>query len=259
MATTLVKEVFHRAGILLNDLSPQFRRWTETELVFWANDGQRAIAKFVPVASSRVDAVLLAQGTRQSIAKILAASIKPGDGSTPIDVYGLALNDVVRNMGADGTVPSVAISVVARELLDAQSRAWHGSRPSRVIEHYTYDPTTPQTFYVFPPAAASTWVELNYSADPTPIPQPAQAGAYGKDGASTLAISVGDRWAEDLVNYIVARAWMKDAEHAGNGANVQLYAGLFLNSINAQVAALTGTNPNLRTLPFAPEPIAAAS
>lgn len=259
MATTLVKEVFHRAGILLNDLNPQFRRWTELEFVYWLNDGQRAIAKYVPIAATRVDAVKLAKGSRQSLALIQAASIVPGDGSTPADVQGLSLTDIVRNMGIDGATPGASISVVSRELLDAYSRMWHASRASRVIEHYTYDPTTPQHFYVYPPAAEGVWVEINYCADPKPVPAPAQAGAYGKDGASTQTITLDDRWADDLLNYVVARAWMKDAEHAGNAASVQLYSGLFINSINAQVAALTGKNPNLRNLPFAPEPAAAAS
>lgn len=260
MAGPLVKDLLYRASVQLKDLSPQFVRWSAKELVCALNDGQRAIAKYVPIAGSRIDTVKLVAGTRQSIAHIPAASIKPGDGSTPADVHGLFLNDIVRNMGAAGTTPGAAVFVASREALDAVSRLWHASRPASSIEHYTFDPRTPQAFYVYPPVpAAGLWVELSLIASPADVPLPASDADYAEDSDSTQAISLDARWADDLLNYILARAWMKDAEEAANAANVQLYTSLFINSINAQVAALTGQNPNLKTLPFTPDVPGAAS
>jgi len=61
------------------------------------------------------------------------------------------------------------------------------------------------------------------------------------------------------VNYTCARAFMKDAQFANNGPAAANYTSLFAGSLNAKVTALTGNNPNLQRLPFAPEPIGAAS
>lgn len=260
MAGALVRDVLYRVSGQLLDLAPQFVRWTEKELVFALNDGQRAIAKYVPIAGSRIDTIKLNAGSRQSIAHIPAASIKPGDGSTPADVHGLFLNDIVRNMGADGLTPGASVSVAARDALDAFYRLWHTKTGAKAIDHYTFDPRTPQHFYVYPPlAAGGAWVEASLIAAPKDVPLPQAPGDYAHNGASEQAISLDDRWLDDLVNYILARAWMKDAEGAANAANVQLYTGLFINSINAQVQALTGQNPNLKLLPFAPDVPAAAS
>ena len=44
-ATILVADALYRASTQLQDMKPQFTRWTERELVMWLNDGQRAIAK----------------------------------------------------------------------------------------------------------------------------------------------------------------------------------------------------------------------
>lgn len=259
MASALVKDVLYRVSGQLLDLKPQFLRWTEKELVLALNDGQRAIAKYVPIAGSRIDTIKLAAGSRQSIAHIPAASIKPGDGSTPADVHGLFLNDIVRNMGADGLTPGASVSVCPRDALDAFSRLWHAKANAKAIDHYTFDPRTPQAFYVYPPVASGVWVEASIIAAPKDIPLPASPGGYAHDAASVQQISIDDRWLDDLMNYILARAWMKDAEDASNAANVQLYSGLFINSINAQVQALTGQNPNLKLLPMTADIPAAAS
>ena len=88
-------------------------------------------------------------------------------------------------------------------------------------------------------------------ADPVLIPH-ATEGTYGWEGSSTVSISIDDKYVDDLMNYIMARAFMKDAEWAANPAMAQNYTSLFVGSINAQVTALTGVNPNLQSLPFNP-------
>jgi hypothetical protein len=50
----------------------------------------------------------------------------------------------------------------------------------------------------------------------------------------------------------MARAFMKDAEWAANPQMAQSYTSMFVGSVNAQAAALTGANPNLQSLPFNP-------
>lgn len=255
MGTTLVRDVFYRASSQLNDLSPQFTRWKQRELVDAANDGQRAIAKYMPSSSARVDAVKLTAGSKQSIERVLAASILPGDGSTAADVNGTYFQTAIRNMGTSGQTPGSVIRVIDREVLDTGTPDWHlpaaGSYAG--VRGVVFDPRFPKVFYVWPaiPAGTTWWIEQSMLADPVLIPHTAE-NTYAWDGSSTATISIDDKYVDDLLNYIMARAFMKDAEWAANPAMAQNYTTMFVGSINAQVTALTGVSPNLQSLPFNP-------
>lgn len=248
-ATVLVKDLLYQVSTQLHDLAPQFTRWTEKELVGWLNDGQRAIAKYMPSSCSRVDVIKLVPGTRQSIELISAARILPGDGSTPVDVNGIALLDVRRNMGVNGITPGDAIRIVDMEILDSIYPNWHTK--SGTPTQYAFKPVTPKTFYVSPgvPTDDTVWVEASLIALPTPI---VSTGSLGFGGSSTVKISVSDTYTDDLINYILARAYMKDAEFAANGNLASAHTTLFTGSINAQTAALTGVSANLQSLPLNP-------
>ena len=124
-AITLVKDVLYQVSVQLHDINPQFNRWTSRELVSWLNDGQRAIAKYVPTSCSRVDAVKLQPGTKQNIDSVTSASIVPGDGSSAVNVQGNALQSVIRNMGVNGQTPGKAIRITDRETLDVNDPNWH--------------------------------------------------------------------------------------------------------------------------------------
>lgn len=264
MGTILVKEAVWRVSTLLHDVAPQFARWPEIEIVQWLNDAQLAITKFLPSACSRVDAIKLQAGTLQRIDNIPAANCKPGDGSSPsAPILGTMLLDVLCNMGSDGVTPGKAIRLLqdGREVLDTQNPDWH-TQTAASSSLYVFDPRTPKYFHVFPgvSGAALRWVRVAYAAQPIKIPDGGAAGSelYAYGGSNTTVISVSDDHIDDLVNYVCARAFMKNAQFAGNGPNAQAYTALFTGSLNAKVTAITGNNPNLKQLPFAPEPIGAA-
>lgn len=260
MPTVLVKDVLWRVAALLQDQTPQFQRWTEHELVDWLNDGQLAITKYMPSACSRIDSVRLKAGSRQSIESIAAVDCKPGDGSTPTTpVMGNQLLDVIRNMGGDGATPGKSIRLTERRVLDSTTPTWH-TITAAAVSSFMYDPQTPKYFYVTPALSGPAWVEIAFTALPARITNTALPGAeaYAFAGSSTTTISISDENVDELTNYVVARANMKDAEWA-DGNKAASFAGMFLNSLNARVAALTGSNPQLKTLPFAPEPLARAS
>ena len=262
--TILVREALRRVSVLLQDISPQFINYPEQQAVDALNDAHLAIAKYLPGACSRKDVVKLRPGTQQSIEAIVAADCKPGDGSTPTStVRGISLLGVERNMGADGLTPGRVVRVVSREVLDAQDPDWHlASRQAAAVKCYTYDPLTPLYFSVTPPvhASAQVWATLSYNAEPIRIPNNGAPGSemYLADGASATTIQVRDEFIDELVYYVVARANMKDAEWADSNKAAH-FTNLWLGSINAKVIALTGNNPNLKRLPFAPEPIRRAS
>jgi hypothetical protein len=255
MGATLVRELFYRASAQLNDLSPQFTRWKQRELVDASNDGQRAIAKYIPSSSSRVDSVKLASGSRQSIERIPAASIIPGDGLSPSDVNGTYFQAAIRNMGANGLTPGAPIRVIDREVLDTTTPDWHTPPTGAYagVRGVVFDPRFPKFYYVWPavPTGTNWWIEQSMLADPVLIPH-ASEGVYAWDGTSNVTISIDDKYVDDLLTYIMARAFMKDAEWAANPQMAQSYTSMFVGSVNAQAAALTGANPNLQSLPFNP-------
>lgn len=265
--TITVREVLRRVSSTLMDSDPQFTRYTEREMVDFLNDAQRAIHKYLPASCSRVDAVRLKPGTLQSIESIPAAFCKPGDGSTPaVPIIGSMLLDVICNMGADGTVPGRAVRPIpdGRETLDALDPAWHSADGATAITGYMYDPKAPRHFHVTPPVHASTqvWVRMSYVAAPLAIPNTGtpESPVFHASGASTLAISVHDEHVDDLHDYMCARLLMKNSQFAAStGMSAASFVALFTSSINAKAATITGNNPNLKKLPFAPEPIGSAS
>jgi hypothetical protein len=263
-ATVLVREALRRVSGLLEDTTPQFYRWSETRLVDYLNDAQLALAKFLPASCARIDAIKLKPGTRQSIELIAAVDCKPGDGSTPAaPIIGMQFLGATRNMGADGLTPGRAVRITDRKTLDAIDPDWH-TRPNRdgVISGFLANPNTPKYFYVTPPvpAAPSVWLEVEQLAQPIKVPNTGTEGAelYLAGGASTTLLSVSDEHVDDVVNYCVARAHMEPNEWA-NPQKADRFANLFVGSLNAKVMAMTGVNPNLKRLPFAPQPLGAAA
>lgn len=260
-ATTLVRSFLQTVCTTLQD-SPQFSRWPERELVVYANFAQLAIAKYVPQAGSRVDAVRLQPGTKQDFTKVLAASIKPGDGTTPADASGIALLGMVRNMGSDGFTPGRVIRPVDSYTLDTNDPDWHTRVASsseisagRGVREFVHDRNMPLVAYVYPGVHASIqeWVEIDWMVEPKKIPDggPPNSEIYSADGSNNALMSIQDRFIEDAVNYTVAMALLKGSKNVQNIPKSQYHAGLFITSINAQVEAITGTNPNLKMLPMA--------
>jgi hypothetical protein len=263
-ATTKVKDALWRVSVLLQDVAPQFNRWPEMELVNWANDAQLAITKYLPAACSRVDALKLKPGTRQSIEAIAAADLKPGDGSTPpATTYGVQPLSWVCNMGSDGLSPGDAIpEPVDRRILDSQSPNWHSIAGAKV-RNVVYDPSTPLYFWVKPAVPASpaaVWIQLGWIVKPSRIADgnPPGTEKYFVEGSDASLLSIDDVYLDDWVDYVTARAFMKNADFAGNDGKAAFYTQRFLGSLNLRIQALTGNNPNLTRLPFAPEPIGAA-
>jgi hypothetical protein len=104
-----------------------------------------------------------------------------------------------------------------------------------------YDPRDPKVFYVYPPAASSgASVEVVYSAYPSDITEPADGAVYT---AVTGNISLPDIYANLLTDYILYRAYTKDAEYAGNAARAQAHYGSFQAALSTEMNGTTGIAP----------------
>lgn len=263
MGALLVKRILWRVSQTLTDTKPQFKRYTERDMVMALQCGVKALCKYLPSAGARPIAMKLASGSRQSIAKIPAANIKTYDGGTPTDIYGIAVQELVRNMGANGTTPGKAIPPPSdRQRLDALDPDWH-TRIGDVVTRWFYNPQDPTTFFVSPaiPSGSSVWVDVLLIAPPKVIQDGGEPGSerYSYEGTSNETVGVDDLYEDELWNYCVAYLLLSDAKSQQAMVRATLHAQAFTSSINSLVNSATGHNPNLKVLPFAPEVPGAAS
>lgn len=209
-----VNDVLSRARILLNDQDGT--RWLDSELISWLNDAQKLIAMTRPDASVSNSPVTLVAGTKQAL-----------------PTGGFRLLDVIRNISANGA-GGRSIRIVDREVLDSQDPMWHTSTESATIKHFIYDNRDPKTYYVYPASAAGTKIEIMYSVSPAEI-------VYNGTNSATIAatldivLTVSDIYLEAVLNYVMYRAYSKDAEFS---QNPQLAAG-YLQTVYSMLGIKT--------------------
>ncbi|MDR0215546.1 MAG: hypothetical protein LBJ15_16310 [Comamonas sp.] len=221
------KSVIHRGVVTTQDTTSI--RWPVDEWVRYLNDGQREIMIHRPDAFNKSATVDCVVGTKQAL---------PSDG--------VKLIDVQRNATATS---QRAVRICSREILDAQVPNWHGIPGAAEIVHFMYDPREPKAFWVYPPALEVAKLEINYSATPTDIVEPAPGSDYQ---AVEGNISVADIYANALLDYMLYRVYLKDADYAGNGARAQAHYAAFATALGIELkttlaaAPVSVGNPNFR-------------
>lgn len=220
MAVTTVGTVIRNAKLVLQEVTAAGTRWTNEELIGWLNESYQAIVQIKPDASSINAPVSLVQGTRQEI---------PQDG--------LRLIDVVRNTATASD--KLGILVTTRRALDTTRRGWHADEQSVNIEQYVFDDQDPTRFYVYPPAAAGAEIELIYSSTPTPHNQD-----QGLEALRNEPLRLNDSYAPVITDYILYRAYSKDAEHAANLNRAQMHMQSYMGSLGQKVEVDRYHSPN---------------
>lgn len=221
MANIIAKDIIDRAEIILQDITNT--RWTADELLGWLNDSQREVVLHKPDANPTNESMALDAETKQTI-----------------PAGGMQLIEVVRNMGTDGNSPGRAIRLIDRKILDEQRPDWHSETAASEIKHYCFDERDPRNFYVYPPADGTTEVELVYSSAPDNI-----ADDFDSLGDADT-ITLDNIYANALLDYIIYRAYLKDAEYAANDAKAQNAYRTFLQSVGKLDTRETLDNPYLR-------------
>lgn len=191
-------------------------RWTVPELIRYLNDGQREVVTYRPDATATTASVALSAGARQTL---------------PAAAYKLL--DIIRNTGGTKS----AIRKIDMKLLDAQLPAWQNGVQSGTIKHYMYDVREIHVYYVYPPASTAASIEMLYSAAPTDIAEQTSLGSV------TGNISVLDLFANALGDYILFRAFAKDAEYAGNAARATAHYQAFQNGVGVEASATAVVTP----------------
>ena len=215
--TTPAQSIILDAQLELQDLTGI--RWPATELVQHLHEGQRAIAQKRPDTTATV---------------VTFSPAAPGARHT-LPAAAASLIDIPRNAAGRKR----AITKVDQVLLDATVRDWQGMTPSTEVLHFMHDLREPRVFLTYPPAAATTSLELMYSAYPASTPTASGATAATVSGN----IDLPDEWATALRYYVLFRAWSKDAEYGGNPQLAATNYGLFKAELGEQLESAATVAP----------------
>ncbi|MBH2008286.1 MAG: hypothetical protein I8H71_01165 [Xanthomonadaceae bacterium] len=222
------KSIIHRGVVTTQDTTSI--RWPIEEWVRYLNDGQREIMLHRPDAFNKSATIDCVAGTKQSL---------PADGAKLIDVRR-------NNSGASKR----AIRMCNREILDAQLPNWHGLSGAGEIVHFMYDVREPKVFWVYPPATTAAKVDIAYSASPTDIAEPTPGSDFN---AVVGDVAVADIYANALLDYMLYRVYLKDADYAANGARSTAHYAAFATALGIEikttlaVAPTSAGNPNARS------------
>jgi len=189
-------------------------RWTESELLGWLNEGQRAIFNKRPDACSTYGRLQLRQGTLQALPD-----------------QAVRLLRMFRNLGPTGEAPGRATRQASLELLDAALPSWHTDTPTAEVENYCTDTRMPHNFWVYPPSVGDVYVEAVWAVPPSNLTD------------TNRAISLDDVFSEPLVDYILFRALSKNQAIPGDVSRAQAHYQLFMSALNDKVGADSATNP----------------
>lgn len=212
MGTILASAIISKAQTVLQD--PNAVRWSQAELLGWANDAQREISAFYPDLSAVTGNVTLVAGPKQSLPSGASLLIK-----------------LLRNMGVGGSTPGPAIRQVGRQMLDASTPDWYTQDQATTIKHFTYDPKAQHVFYVYPPSVANNVVEALYVIPPADMAN------------VNSAINVDDVYANLILDYVLFRAFSKDLELAGAAENAAVHRRLFDDALAAKKTVNDAVTP----------------
>lgn len=166
-------------------------RWTGPECIGWINEGQLELVGIHPDAKVRTTTQTLVAGARQSL---------PSDA---LKISRLQCN-------ASGAV----VTACDRATLDAYAPNWMVSPTGQTVTNFIED-GDPGVFYVWPAqGAVPATVVITYTAYPNQV---AEGGN----------LDVRDIYATKILNYVLYRAFSKDAEFGGNAERATAYYTLF--------------------------------
>ena len=212
--TTTARSIIELAHIQLSDIDGV--RWPARELVMHLNAAQLAYVEQRPDQKCITAPVTLAAGFLQTI---------PAEALSLMDIP------------ANATGRRRPITKVEMVQLDAVLPDWRAKAPAAEVIHFMHDLREPRRFRVYPPALPTVQVDMTYSLYPTDVPVSAdQITAASVTGN----IDLPDHARDALLNYVLYKAYSKDAEFGGNATMAASYLALFNAAVGSQLQT-TGT------------------
>ena len=134
-----------------------------------------------------------------------------------ISANGAVFLSVTRNLGADGSTPGTAITLVSKERLEAAEAGWASATPAGAALHYFPAAETRNQFYLYPPQPSPPHhVELVQALPPT---------VYTAVGET---VSLPDHYLAALGNFAAAFVLMTDDENEATIAKADRFYQTFL-------------------------------
>jgi hypothetical protein len=224
MATVKVVDVISKAQTLLKDATGV--RWPSLELQGWLNDAYRETVIFRPDSNAQTGTYACVAGPRQQITSTFAAATQ--------------LMDVVRNVASASDKSPVKL--ITRQTLDDMDRSWYGNTGAVTIERYAFDPRLPREFLVYPPAAVGAQLEVVYSSVPAAH---TLTEAQLNNSATAEVIRIDDSFGNVLIDYVMYRAYSKDAEVAANSARAVAHYQAFQNGLGIKGQSEAASRPGV--------------
>ena len=206
MAIVTSNEIMQRVNKLLND--PGFTRWPKDELLNYLNDAQRAIVLRRPDSFTvDIDDFSCTSGVKQTL---------PADALKLIDIPRNASGRAIRGP-------------YNRQVLDDNYDTWYAGNTANEVELYIYDERNTKTFYVYPGVTIGIQLTLVYSKAPPAIDSAAN------DAGEVIALD--DVYVNAIIEWILYRAYMKDAEYAANPNKSQMHMNAFRSQLGEKSQA----------------------
>jgi hypothetical protein len=224
MATVKVVDIITRAKTLLQDTTSV--RWPSTELQLWLNDAYRDIVNLRPDSNTQTDTFTCAAGARQYLTTVFPNALR--------------LIAVIRNTAATSTLG--AVRLIDRQVLDDQRRTWYGETAADTIQHYMFDPRLPKEFLVYPPATTDAELEVAYASVPT---SHTLTESELNNVGTTETIRIDDSFSGAILDYILYRAYSKDAEYAANAQRAVGHYQAFQGALGAKGQSEAASQPGV--------------
>lgn len=207
MAIT-VTSILTKVQLILQDTTNV--RWTEAELLGWLNDSYKEIINARPDAHSESYTFACTQNSTRQV----------------LPSGAIRLLDVTYNLSSGR-----AIRLLPRIVLDDTRRAWH-TETGADIEHWMFDPKLPREFFVYPaPSAPGHQIEIVYSSVP----------ADHTDAAGDYRLI--DSYHNATVDYMLYRAYSKDAEYAANAQRAAAHYQAMQTGLGVKTQSDAATAP----------------
>lgn len=225
----LVSEILDRARTIIQDETNV--RWSLRELLMWLNDGIMVISDLKPSSVAKTVAVPLASGTLQAIPTGYASILRP-----------------VRNVRTDSAdrKPRRIVTIVSEASLNALNPAWHDEYAVRHVQqaqHFLFDESNPKAFYVYPGNDGTGALEMVLAAIPTPVTVTGDA-----ENLENYAITypLDPTFGPPLLDYVLFRAYTKDAQFVGSAQRAALYMQQFATALGVKVQTAASSSPNAK-------------
>ena len=224
MATVKVVDLIDRARTILLDTTSV--RWALTELQWWLNDSYREVLTIRPDSNTLTGEFACVAGPRQVLTSTFANASR--------------LISVIRNTAA--TSNKYAVRLVDRRVLDDQRKGWYTETATVSVEEYMFDARQPRDFLVYPPATTLARLEVAYAQ--VPAAHTLTSGQLA-DTANTEVIRIDDSFANALLDYVLYRAYTKDAEQAANAQRAMAHYQAFQNALGVSAQANAASQPGV--------------